>query len=255
MKVKPNIKRCRIDVGLSATAPYSAYWLDKYSDMLVIGLEPNPYNMERVKDGSVWIKNSPYLATDKSIVKMNGEMICDYNEKGNQFIGLEIAADDIEGIQKKKFYCTSLINTGCSSLLKPIDSKLNGVVTESEVEVDAAPLSLFLDNFPWEQIPIIDYLKTDTQGNDLNVVKSCGKYLKNICFVQCEWTTWGAYEGELEPNKAWQELNEYMQSFNFTPYYQSTTDGGFVNNELIPYIIEYGIKNDGFENQNGINFI
>lgn len=252
MQIKPNIKRARIDVGLSATAPYSAYWLQKYSDMLVLGFEPSPHNMKAIIDGLEWVKDSPYLDVRNGLVKLNGEGICNYEEKGNQFIPYEFAVDNVDNIEQKTFYCTSKLNSGCSSLYKPIEERLNGVTIENEVKVLAASLSSFLYDFPYEQIPIIDFLKTDTQGNDLNVIKSCGEHLKNICFVQCEWNTNGAYE---ETNENWMDLLQYMGRKNFTPYYHSSTDAAFVNNELIPYIIEHGIMNDGFENQNGTNFI
>jgi hypothetical protein len=129
------------------------------------------------------------------------------------------------------------------------------VTIESEVEVSAIGLKSILKDFPWEQIPYIEFLKVDTQANDLNVIKSAGKWIKNICFVQAEYFTNGSYEGEKMHHQCLGELIEYMESNNFYCYDYSTTDASFVNNELISYIIENGIKNDGIEHRNGLNFI
>ena len=41
------------------------------------------------------------------------------------------------------------------------------------------PYSLyyFLNQIPYDKFPVISYIKIDTQGADLNVLKSAGKYL------------------------------------------------------------------------------
>jgi hypothetical protein len=39
-------------------------------------------------------------------------------------------------------------------------------------------------------------LKTDTQGNDLQVLKSAGDYIKKVLFVQSEYWTRQVYYGE-----------------------------------------------------------
>ena len=67
---------------------------------------------------------------------------------------------------------------------------------------------LFFDEFDWNKIEFIDFLKTDCQSNDLNVIKSCGDYLKRICFIQSEYYAHSAYEGEGDINMCFNEYDE-----------------------------------------------
>jgi hypothetical protein len=255
LKLNPNIKRVRLDVGTSSTAPNSAFWLSKYNDMAVFGFEPNPYNAECVRNGSDLYPNDYKLIGNKGIVTKENQTIALLEEKGNQFQLFEVAVDNVETPTKKTFYCTSELNTGCSSLYKPIDERLNGVVTEKEVEVNVISLKQFFENFNWEQVPFIEFLKTDTQSNDLNVIKSCGDYLKKVCFVQSEYYTHMAYEGELDQYESLISFDEYMLSKGFKSYTRTSTDTSYVNEELIGYIIQNGIINDILEYPNGHNYL
>lgn len=255
-EIPNNINKVRIDVGMCMTSPHAALWFDKYENIGVIGFEPNPYNYERLFDGENGI-NDYKVVVNETAVKINNQTICNYNEKGNYFFPIEAAVDEVDEICTKKFYCTSMLNTGCSSLHKPIDGTpaLNGVTTESEVDVSVVSLKMILDKFPWDRIPVIEFLKTDTQANDLNVVKSCGEYLKKICFVHSEYYAHSAYEGEKSQTQCLNEFNDFMKKNNFRCYYNSGTDVSYVNEELMEYIIMNGINNDTFEFKNGLNFI
>ena len=255
IKLKENIKRVRLDVGTSSTAPNSAFWLSKYTDMAVFGFEPNPFNVDGVRNGIDVYPNDYKLVQDKGIVTHNNQIIAKFDDMGNQFEIFEVAVDNVDTPTKKTFYCTSQLNTGCSSLHKPIDALLNGVVTEKEVEVTAISLKSFFEKFDWEKIPFIEYLKTDTQSNDLNVIKSCGEYLKKICFVQSEYYAHSAYEGELSQSESFNNFNQYMLQNGFRCYFSSGTDAAYVNEELISYIIQNGFVNDSLEFANGHNYL
>ena len=255
IKLKENIKRVRLDVGTSSTAPNSAFWLSKYTDMAVFGFEPNPFNVDGVRNGIDVYPNDYKLVQYKGIVTHNNQIIAKFDDMGNQFEIFEVAVDNVDNPTKNTFYCTSQLNTGCSSLHKPIDALLNGVVTEKEVEVIAISLKSFFEKFDWEKIPFIEYLKTDTQSNDLNVIKSCGDYLKKICFVQSEYYAHSAYEGELSQSEAFNNFNNYMIENGFRCYFSSGTDAAYVNEELIPYIIQNGFVNDSLEFTTGHNYL
>jgi hypothetical protein len=207
------------------TSPHAALWFNKYENMFVIGVEPNPYNYQRLLDGENGI-NDYKVVVNESAVKLNNETLCNYIEKGNYFFPIEAAVDNVDNVCKKTFYCTSMLNTGCSSLHKPIDGAagLNGVTTESEVDVNVISLKMILDEFPWDRIPAIELLKTDTQANDLNVIKSCKEYLKNICFVHSEYYAHSVYEGEKSKNECFAEFDTFMKENNFKCYYNSGTD-------------------------------
>ena len=48
-------------------------------------------------------------------------------------------------------------------------------------------LKMLFDIFPWDKFQYIDYIKVDTQGADLNVLKSAGNYLKDkVVYVTVE---------------------------------------------------------------------
>jgi len=255
-KVPSNITKVRIDIGMCMTSPHAALWFNKYENMFVIGVEPNPYNYQRLLDGDNGI-NDYKVVVNESVVKLNNETLCNYIERGNYFFPIEAAIDNVDNICKKTFYCTSMLNTGCSSLHKPIDGAagLNGVTTESEVDVNVISLKMILDEFPWDRIPVIELLKTDTQANDLNVIKSCKEYLKNICFVHSEYYAHSVYEGEKSQNECFAEFDKFMKENNFKCYYRSGTDVSYVNTNLIQYIIENGVVNDVLEFPNGYNYL
>ena len=50
--IPSGIKRLRLDVGLSENAPQSEVWLFQYSDLFVIGFEPNPVSCEKIVSGT-----------------------------------------------------------------------------------------------------------------------------------------------------------------------------------------------------------
>ena len=252
----PNgIERVRIDVGMSSTGPHTCYWLRKYENIAVIGFEPNPDNFKSLYDGHMYVENAYQLIDDKKIITKNNQLICNYAEKNNIFIGFDFAVDNVEIPTQKTFYCTSILNTGCSSLYKPIDGRLNGVTLEKEVSVTAIPLKMILEKFPFDRIPYIEYLKVDTQANDIPVIKSCGEYIKKACFVSCEYFTNGEYEGERGQYESFMELDSIMKDNGFRCYSRSGVDAFFVNEELLPIIFENSILNDLADLENGLNYI
>jgi hypothetical protein len=60
---------------------------------------------------------------------------------------------------------------------------------------------------------IIDFIKIDTQGHDLNVIKSLGKYIKNVREILCEVqiTNFELYKDQSNKN----DLLSYMKENNF----------------------------------------
>lgn len=255
--IPKNINRARIDVGTSTHAPHSAIWLSKYSNMLVIGVEPNPFNYQRILDGEFTVLSGYQMISNTQSVKLNNEFLCNVADNGNFFKAIEAAIDNVDIPCEKSFYCTSQLNTGCSSLYKPLDGApgLNGVTTEKQVDVTVVSLKTIFDNFPWEQIPIIEFLKTDTQSNDLNVIKSCKEYLKKICFIHSEYYAQGVYEGEKSQIECFNEFDSFMTENNFKRYSVTGTDVSYVNNDLIEYIITNGVVNDTEEAPRGENYL
>lgn len=255
--IPKNINKARIDVGTSTHAPHSAMWLSKYSDMLVIGVEPNPFNYGRILDGEFTVLGGYQIVSNTQSVRLDNKFVCNLSDSGNFFKPIEAAIDNVDEPCEKSFYCTSRVNTGCSSLHKPLDGApgLNGVTTEKQVNVTAISLKTIFDNFPWEQIPVIEFLKTDTQSNDLNVIKSCKEYLKRICFIHSEYYAQGVYEGEKSQKECFDEFDSFMRENNFKCYAITGTDVSYVNIDLIEYIITNGVVNDTEEAPNGENYL
>jgi len=118
-------------------------------------------------------------------------------------IYLNKAISDVKEDEKAIF--TEYNDSGCSSLLDMntdiithnrneingkwfIDRVIEQVVCKKEVTVTS--LEKVLDNLSFRNDrDIIHYVKVDTQGNDIKVAKSLGKYLPNTIFIQLESVT------------------------------------------------------------------
>jgi FkbM family methyltransferase len=85
---------------------------------------------------------------------------------------------------------------GCNSLHKlNVDKRVDRLGAEDgwycryeikkvdEIEVNVVTLKSIIESANRE---IIHYLKIDTQGNDINVIKSCEEKIQNVMFVQME---------------------------------------------------------------------
>lgn len=83
LNIPKNINKARIDVGTSTHAPHSAMWLNKYSDMIVIGVEPNPFNYQKILDGEFTVLEGYQIISNTQRIKLNNKFICNILDKGN----------------------------------------------------------------------------------------------------------------------------------------------------------------------------
>jgi FkbM family methyltransferase len=160
-------KRVKIDVGLSINAHHSELWLTKDPATIIFGFEPNPFNARKVRERS---SNTPIMLNSPKYLNKN-------------FFLLECALSDIKGGGESEFFCTP--DGGCSSLLEPKHFEVEAVV-----RVANWSLNDFLKYFPFNQIPYIDFVKTDCQGADFGVIKGCSEYLEKIAVFTCEADNW-----------------------------------------------------------------
>jgi len=187
-KMGPNFKlpagatKLRIDIGLSFNAPNMSRWLMELEDCAVIGVEPFKMNID----------------------------VCNELLKGgtnSQWILLNCAIDDVEEETIKPFYITAG-DPGHCSLYKPQTFEV-----QSQIEVNTISLEEILkhvfDHNP--QLSYVEYVKCDTQGNDLNVIKSAREYLSKIAMIEVECTTHGDYENT-PPDGL---IEEYLENNNF----------------------------------------
>ena len=222
-KNKIDRRNIRIDVGLGIDAPHTAHWLMTEKDTFIIAVEPSPDNLLSLSDG----RDAPeqpfsYLKTKNNSIMQSGKEIKKYNPE-DLFL-VQGAIDDV-GLNPRKqtFYCTDDINTGCSSLLKPTD-KLPAKL-KKEIEIDTYSLEYILDNLGLQDLGLIQFVKTDTQGKDFEVIKSLGKYLEKVVLLKCEWSVGDHYENTSNPS----DFFHFMIANDFKSPAINDTDVYFVN--------------------------
>lgn len=212
-----------IDVGTSIDAPNAASWLKEHSDCFVIGVEPNPENIDVLRKGRNGNVSFPYLALDKNAVIQHNNTVAEINDR---FCIFECAIDNVEEPTTTSFYMTDDRNSGCSSLLMPTE-KL-GLDVKKVHQVDVVPLQMILKKLIPSRFEYVTFLKTDAQGKDIDVVKSCKDYLNKIFVLQMEVNTVGQYENE----QNLEEIEQFMFSNNFTTLGGNFYDRIYVNKEL-----------------------
>jgi len=204
--IPSNIKNIRLDIGLSYCAPNSTIWLNENPNTFVIGVEANKYAANT-------IMTNGFIAH---------QMNLSLQYPHPNFILLNIALDDVDTKTTKPFYHMSG-DVGVSSLLKPTNELGDSILELSDVDVYS--LSYILEKIDWDRFEYIELVKVDTQGKDLDIIKSAGKYLDKIIYLNCEINTFNHYENNPKPN----EYDTYL----FDNEFQSVLDNSFVNNEVV----------------------
>lgn len=251
IKFNKNIKRLRIDVGTAATAPNSAFWLSKYDDVGIIGFEPSPKNFKILTTG---YKTNQYLDESRLIIRDN---IIKYKNKIKKHLEqnvvyiFNIGIDNVKKPIIKKFYSVEEKNFGCSSFNKPIEDKLK-LKVEKIFNIKVFNLKSFLTKLDKTKFKYIEFLKTDTQGNDLKVLKSCGNEINRICFIQTEYWANQEYFGDLSRKEALKKTINFMKNKNFHCYYYTDVDAFFYNKSLKSYILNNKILDDCIDFKNGL---
>ena len=176
--------KLRFDIGLSFNMPNSSKWLRDDSNTYVIGIEPHPNNFKSC---------------------------CSHveaNNAGDRCYLIEAAISNVDKSENKDFYGLSG-DAGTSSLCRPIGRFEN--LVDRVYSVETISLASILDNLNYDRI---DVLKTDTQGNDLNVLKSAGEHLKNVDFIYAEYDESDDYENA----NTGEELDAYLEEMGFECY-------------------------------------
>jgi hypothetical protein len=204
--IPSNIKNIRLDIGLSYCAPNSTIWLNENPNTFVIGVEANKYAANT-------IMTNGFIAH---------QMNLSLQYPHPNFILLNIALDDVDTKTTKPFYHMSG-DVGVSSLLKPTNELGDSILELSDVDVYS--LSYILEKIDWDRFEYIELVKVDTQGKDLDIIKSAGKYLDKIVYLNCEINTFNHYENNPKPN----EYDTYL----FDNEFESVLDNSFVNNEVV----------------------
>lgn len=206
--IPSHIKSIRFDIGLSWNAPNSGMWLKNDNTIFVIGVEANKYAAESI------MKNG-------FIIQQENLQIPFYTQAQNYAL-LNVALDNVESQTKKLFYHMQG-DVGVSSLLKPTES-LGYEILETN-DVDVLSLSMLMDKIDWNRFEYIELVKIDTQGKDLDIIKSAKNYLDKIVFLNCEINTFNHYEDSVAPN----EYAIYLESMGF----EKVLDNSIVDGEVV----------------------
>lgn len=217
-----------VDVGLSETAPNSAVWMLNDPKRCVVGIEPLGYNWERLEGkhdhGKNFTAGWPAVRINPCGIYVGNKIIIDIP---NKFYGLRCAIDNISHPEEKTFY--HMVNEGGSSLLKPSD-KNDDEIKKIET-VQCVSLKSVLNHIDWTKFKVIEHLKVDCEGHDLEVIKSAQGYLDKIIFITFEMSKYN--RGHWHGHYDFKEAEDYMLEKDFEPV---AYDGGnitYLNNRFI----------------------
>lgn len=207
INIPEKIKKVRFDIGLSYCAPNSAIWLNNDTEnTFVIGIEPNKFACETIK------KNGLIESTQNKYIKYPHP----------NFLLLEIALDNVKEKTKKNFYHMGG-DVGVSSLLKPTKNLKYPIQEISEVNVYS--FSEILSKIDWDRFEYVELVKIDTQGKDLDILKSAEEYLNKIVYINCEINTFQYYENNPKP----QEFDDFFEKNGFI----KIKNNSFVDGEVV----------------------
>ena len=219
----PNhIKHVKLDVGLAYNAPHAQFWLENEEELYVFGFEPNVESIEIFSKGTTKRDPSHGAPIDPKYI-------------GKTFFPIPCAL----GLSSEpvKFYKTR--DCGLCSLYKPVSDRSDFQV-DAFYDVPCFHLADFFDLFPFDTHPLIEFIKLDTQGADLDIVKSGHDYLKDrVIFVTME----GEDKQYVNTNNSQQEMDSYMKSIGFLRFTSRyVVDPSYVNSRFMDYIKTNPVK-------------
>jgi len=214
IKISSQIKHIKLDIGLSYSAPMSQHWLMHEDDLLVFGFEPNPASVSSILQGATKREEYHGDSLEKKFIGKNFFLIpCALGLSNNTSIKFFVTGND----------------HGCSSIYFPTSFPV-----ECIIEVPIFSLASFFDLFPFDTHPVIDYIKIDAQGADLDIVKSAGDYLeKRVIYVTLEAEN-TSYENTTNSHR---DIDTYMISIGFVRHLSpNTSDPTYFNPRYSDYI-------------------
>jgi len=195
IKVPEYANHIKIDVGLSHTAVNSILWINNpdLKDRHIFAFEPQKFL-------------NPFR-----------------NIETSRFTFINAGLDNIsEGEVQEMFICGE--DPGRSSVYTP-----NTFVPSRKETVFMIPFISFLEKIPWKRFDFIEHLKTDTQGNDLRILKNASEYLKRIVFLEVEAT---CYPNEYSYYPKKKETQGFLESMGFSLINEKGIDQTYLNNRF-----------------------
>lgn len=243
------LKKIRIDVGTGSTAPNASLWLKNNKETAVLCFEADPRSYKILINGGFTNQyTDKFRLVKKKYILYRNRIVKKLDNKVLKIFNVAISLSDKS---KSNFYLTDKKNFGTSSLLKPLERSLKQKIVK-KIKVPVKKLSFFLKKIDFSHFEYIEFLKVDTQGNDLNVLKSCGKYLNKCCFIQAEYWAYRAYKGESTRQECLNSMKKFMESRNFSLYYFTVSDAFFVNKSLKKKVISDKIVDNTIDFEKGL---
>lgn len=180
LNMPPEITRVKIDVGLSWDAGQTTRWLADDPNLAVIGVEPIPSNLDSVR-----------------------EIVGKSTGFSSRLFLLPVALADQPGV--REFFVTKG-DKGSSSLYEPLQHEW-----EEKISVRTFTLSQVIELVDPSRFARIDYLKTDCQGSDLDIVRGAGEAIQRIAVVTVEAENL-AYAGT---SNSEEDINSFFASVGF----------------------------------------
>lgn len=220
--IPSHIKHVKLDIGLSYSAPMSQHWLTHENDLVVFGFEPNPASIDSILQGAEKLHPSHGTPLNKKFIGAQFFLIP--SALGSQSMSNTIM----------QFYVTKN-DYGCSSLYRPKEFEIDQIV-----DVPVFSLSDFFDLFPFDTHPIIDYIKIDAQGADLEIAEGAGNYLaERVIYITLEPED-DVYENTTNSQS---QIDSYMRSIGFIPHVsQDAADPTYFNTRFSDYIKNNPVK-------------
>lgn len=181
-------KRVKLDVGLGPNAPMMRQWLKEDQHLFVIGVEASSQNVSSV----VSILESEGLAKRAWVLQ------CGLGER-NAVGKLQLAADP-----------------GQSSFISHKGTNQKHIQLFESVNI--VSLDSLLCRVDFGRLNRIDYLKTDCQGTDLEVLKGAKKSLERVAVVTCE--AWAPNYRSRRPDKTL-VISSFLKANGFSPVQRS----------------------------------
>ena len=237
------VKKIRIDIGLSSEAHHSCEWLVNNDDVGVIGIEANPSCQRNLELGGTtnsytnclyfleekickfvgyvsevfWKKyvrgldlsKPEYSLTLMSETVTMGEntfyivpclmqtssgpfrfipLLQHVKDVKGKYVLIRGAVDNVKGEDKvvyQPFYSTPK-DLGTSSLRRDILEDWPEKGAFHEIEVPSFSLEAVVKYVDWDKYSFIECVKIDVECKELDVLKSCEKYLDKIIFFRVE---------------------------------------------------------------------
>jgi FkbM family methyltransferase len=160
------------DIGLSFSACHTQQWIKNNDDVFVIAIEAHPDNVRHLHEGiqtTFYHRKKSHYLNKKHINTRCYILPCAVCNSNTKKIGLYNTRD-----------------TGQCSIYTP-PSHSDKFEYEGKIDAPAFKLIDIINVLPLERIDIIGYIKVDTQGSDLEVIKSGENILKEkVAYITME---------------------------------------------------------------------